>query len=122
MNKLAAIMLAAAAMSQPSPPPGATATERPQPPPRIGVGLGQGPNGEWMITRVVPLSPAHRAGLQAGDLILRVRGIDVCFDDQETFAEAFEPSPVHMTIERAEEGNPRRERLYKVVPKRPIAR
>ncbi|MFZ4576732.1 MAG: PDZ domain-containing protein, partial [Phycisphaerales bacterium] len=46
---------------------------RPGSPRRIGIRLDQGPAGEWRISAVVPFSPAHRAGLQANNLILKVR-------------------------------------------------
>ncbi len=82
------------------------------PPPRIGVRLDEGPAGEWRISAVVPLSPAHRAGLMAGDLILKVRGEAVFFDDPEGFREQFRPSPVHLTIERGGD------ELYFVIHKR----
>lgn len=110
MRSIVSILIAAAALAQPGPPG----------PRRIGVGLGQSPGGAWVITRVTPLSPADRAGLRPGDLIVRVRGVEVNTDDPETFTEAFEPNPVHLSIERHTDGAV--QRFYVIVPKRPPRR
>lgn len=40
----------------------------------LGVGFEPGP-GSWSVTRVVPRSPAERAGLRLGDVVLAVDGV-----------------------------------------------
>lgn len=69
-------------------------------PPRIGVTLDEGASGEWAITGIVPLSPAHRVGLRPGDLIIAVRGRPVSFDAPERFRDLMRQSPVLLTVER----------------------
>lgn len=79
---------------------------------RIGVSLGEGAFGEWQITGVAPLSPAHRAGLRPGDLIIAVRGSPVSYDAPERFRDLMRESPVLMTVERADA------QRFMVIPKR----
>jgi predicted metalloprotease with PDZ domain len=73
--------------------------------PRIGVTTGPGAGGTVQVTEVAPSSAAASAGVQAGDLLLRVGDIDVA--DQEfgaRFRAAYtgkpSGSPLTMTVRR----------------------
>jgi hypothetical protein len=54
----------------------------------LGVELEPGEDGYYRITRVVPDSPAERAGFQAGDVMLAMNGVSWSKDNKEAFKKA----------------------------------
>jgi hypothetical protein len=54
----------------------------------LGVELEPGDNGHYRITRVVPDSPADRAGFRAGDVLLAMNGVKWSEDNKEAFKKA----------------------------------
>ena len=63
-------------------------------------------NGKAMIVKVFYSSPAEKAGLQAGDAILKVDGIDIVYADTEQIRSlvlGIEGTEVVLTIERGTE-------------------
>lgn len=79
----------------------------------MGVVLGPGPAEEMMIERVLPLSPAHRAGLRPGDEIVRVSGVEARWNDWDAVRNALGREFVALELTRG------RQRLYVPIIKRP---
>ena len=49
----------------------------------LGLQLGQGEDGSLTITKVVPQSPAERAGFREGDVLLALNGVTMSEENHE---------------------------------------
>ena len=105
MRVFAVILLAFAVVST------AVAQEKPPHPGIVGIQLGAGGDIRAVIG-VMPNTPAAAAGIQAGDYILTVDGVNVATFDREDLVNAISGEPgtqVVLALQRA--GSDKREHL-----------
>ena len=72
--------------------------------PWMGVGAGKGDDGRPVINNLIPGSPAEKAGLDRGDVVIAADGKEVTMESMGTALEHFHPGDtVRVTVSREKE-------------------
>ena len=86
----------------------------------LGIEYETTENGRWAISKVVPNSPAAKAGFEKGDVLLAVNGVEYSKDNKKALKAAyskFEPGSQAMYVVKRQGGKVKLEATLGNVPK-----